>query len=364
MGHRCLDRSEILIKQNKLFAFHFPLRAVCSNFAVAMKAIITFLKNWTLPSAIVAGTVIYLIFYWIPALDPISEVMAPIFDTILPLFMSLILFTTFLRVDFHKMRPAMWHLWVSVFQVVLVALLVALILGFDMQGKDLILMEGILTCVICPGASAAPVVTGKLGGNLETMTSYVFLSNLVTVVAVPVVFPLIDKGVDIDFWTAFWMIMYKVFLVLVLPLIAAYLVKHYLPRVQQRLVAIQDLSFYMWGVSLTIVTGCTVKNIINSGAPVMFLVTIALVSLLICLAQFAVGRYIGHFFGTVIESGQGLGQKNTAFAVWIAYTYLSPLSVAGPGCYILWQNAINSLEIWHHRKITERQQTGGIKGKQ
>ena len=298
-----------------------------------MKTIITFLKNWTLPSAIVSGTVIYLIFYWVRALDPVSEVMEPIFDTILPLFMSLILFTTFLRVDFHKMRPAMWHLWVSVFQVALVILLVALIIGFDMKGKDLILMEGILTCVICPGA--------------------VFLSNIVTVFAVPVVFPLIDNDVDISFWAAFWMIMYKVFLVLVLPLIAAYLVKHYLPRVQQRLVAIQDLSFYMWGISLTIVTGCTVKNIINSGAPLVFLLTIAIVSLLICLAQFAVGRYIGHFFGTVIESGQGLGQKNTAFAVWIAYTYLSPLSVAGPGCYILWQNAINSLEIWHHRKQQE-----------
>ena len=46
-----------------------------------MKTIITFLKNWTLPSAIVSGTVIYLIFYWIPALDPVSEVMEPIFDT-------------------------------------------------------------------------------------------------------------------------------------------------------------------------------------------------------------------------------------------------------------------------------------------
>ena len=80
-----------------------------------MKTIITFLKNWTLPSAIVSGTVIYLIFYWIPTLDSVSEVMAPIFDTILPLFMSLILFTTFLRVDFHKMRTAMWQLWVSVF---------------------------------------------------------------------------------------------------------------------------------------------------------------------------------------------------------------------------------------------------------
>lgn len=47
------------------------------------------------------------------------------------------------------------------------------------------------------------MVTGKLGGDLETMTSYVFLSNLVTVVAVPVVFPLIDQDVDISFWAAF-----------------------------------------------------------------------------------------------------------------------------------------------------------------
>ena len=53
------------------------MRSVFSNFAVAMKTIITFLKNWTLPSAIAAGTIIYLIFYWIPALDPVSEVMEP-----------------------------------------------------------------------------------------------------------------------------------------------------------------------------------------------------------------------------------------------------------------------------------------------
>ena len=319
-----------------------------------MKAIITFLKNWTLPSAIVAGTVIYLIFYWVPALDGVGDTLAPVFDTILPLFMSLILFTTFLRVDFHKMRPAMWHLWVSVFQVAIVAVIVAVIMGLKLKGNDLVLMEGILTCVICPGASAAPVVTGKLGGNLETMTSYVFLSNIVTVFAVPVVFPLIDSDVTIDFWVAFWMILYKVFLVLVVPLIAAYFFKHYLPKATARMVAIRDLSFYMWGISLTIVTGCTVKNIINSGAPLLFLAVIAVVSLIVCLVQFAAGRYIGRFHHTVIEAGQGLGQKNTAFAVWIAYAYLSPLSVAGPGCYILWQNAINSLEIWHHRKQQEK----------
>ncbi|MBF1126112.1 MAG: transporter, partial [Capnocytophaga sp.] len=51
-----------------------------------------------------------------------------------------------------------------------------------------------------------------------------------------------------------------------------------------------------------------------------------------------------------IESGQALGQKNTAFAIWIAATYLHPLSTVGPGCYILWQNIINSIEIWKKGK--------------
>ena len=47
------------------------------------------------------------------------------------------------------------------------------------------------------------------------------------------------------------------------------------------------------------------------------------------------------------------GQKNTAFAIWIACTYLSPLSAVGPGCYILWQNIINSIEIWR-AQISEK----------
>ena len=35
----------------------------------------------------------------------------------------------------------------------------------------LILAEALLTCIISPCASAAPVVTQKLGGNLEEMTT-------------------------------------------------------------------------------------------------------------------------------------------------------------------------------------------------
>ena len=72
--------------------------------------------------------------------------------------------------------------------------------------------------------------------------------------------------------------------------------------------------------------------------------------LLLCFFQFGTGRFIGHFSHNTVEAGQALGQKNTAFAIWIAAAYLNPLSTVGPGCYIVWQNVINSLEIWSCRR--------------
>lgn len=99
-----------------------------------------------------------------------------------------------------------------------------------------------------------------------------------------------------------------------------------------------------------IVTGTTLKNIFHAQLGIGFLLLIAFLGLLLCLMQYAIGRYIGRFFEASIEAGQALGQKNTAFAIWIATTYLHPLSTVGPGCYILWQNIINSIEIWKRGK--------------
>ena len=49
-------------------------------------------------------------------------------------------------------------------------------------------------------------------------------------------------------------------------------------------------------------------------------------------------------------SDEALGQKNTVLAIWMAYTYLNPLSSVGPGSYVLWQNIINSYQLWKKRK--------------
>jgi BASS family bile acid:Na+ symporter len=324
--------------------------------------IVRFVKDWTLPLAMSIGALVYLVFAFTPALDDASRFFLPIMTTILPMFMFLILFVTFCKVDFRQLRPVPWHFWVGVFQVLFIGILMVIILYFMSSSQSdsklftlhaslLPLLEALLMCIISPCATAAAVVTQKLGGSLEQMTTYTFLSNFITVILAPLCFPLIEPAADITFWAAFLKILHEVFAVLVMPMILAYFVKHYMKRLHARIISVRDLSYYLWACSLMIVTGTTVKNIVHAEAPILLLLAIASLGLLICVIQFAVGRYIGHFFGHAQEAGQALGQKNTAFAIWLSSAYLNPLSSVGPGCYILWQNIINSIEIWQNKSI-------------
>ena len=315
------------------------------------KGLIRFIKDWTLPVAMGAGAALYLMFAFTPQLDEAATAMGPFFATILPLFMFLILFVTFCKVDFRQLRPVAWHAWVGVFQVLFVGVLMLFLVKGEgkMEGSK-VLLEALLMCIISPCATAAAVVTQKLGGSLEQMTTYTFLSNFLTVLLAPICFPLIEKGSDITFMAAFLKILHEVFLVLVMPMLLAYVVKHYMHRLHRKIISVRDLSYYLWACSLMIVTGTTVKNIVHAEVSVWLLAAIALLGLVVCVVQFAVGRYIGHYFNHTQEAGQALGQKNTAFAIWLSSAYLNPLSSVGPGCYILWQNIVNSIEIWQYRK--------------
>ena len=110
-----------------------------------------------------------------------------------------------------------------------------------------------------------------------------------------------------------------------------------------------NLSFYTWAVCLSITTGSTVKNIVHSEATITLLAAIAVSTLLLCVVQFVIGRAIGHRLGEKINAGQALFQKNTGLSIWVSYMYLSPIASIGAGCYVLWQNIINSLELWEYR---------------
>ena len=62
------------------------------------------------------------------------------------------------------------------------------------------------------------------------------------------------------------------------------------------------------------------------------------------------GKRVGQHYGERLSAGQAWGQKNTVLAIWMAYTYLQPLSSVGPGSYVLWQNLINSYQLWKKRR--------------
>lgn len=35
------------------------------------------------------------------------------------------------------------------------------------------------------------------------------------------------------------------------------------------------------------------------------------------------------------------------FGIWVTSTYLSPAASIAPGCYMLWQNVVNSWQIYY-----------------
>ena len=312
-----------------------------------------FIKDWTLPVAIAVGSVLYLSFYWIPQLDGLGDTLGPVIDTIFPVSVFLTLFSTFCRVDFHQMKPHRWHVGVLLAQLLLVALCCWIIFEVEADASQKILWESVLTCIIGPAASASPVVTAKLGGSLHTMTAFVVISALASAVMIPAVFPLLEQTAHVDFWTAFSIILEKVSYVLILPLVLGWLMQHCFRRACQWIVAIPDLSFYLWSFSLCITSGVTVRNIVHSEAPLSLLLMIAALSLVLCFVQFVIGRFIGRHLGEEINSGQALFQKNTALSIWVAYMYLNPVASVGAGCYVLWQNIINSLELWAYRRQQE-----------
>lgn len=320
-----------------------------------MFRIISFLKKWTLPSAIVIGTVLYLVFSKIELLSAAGDKLGVFFDYIFPFCVFLTLFTTFSKVDFHKMRITCWHSCLVLCQIVMILLTVGSILLFNLEGEMKLIFEAILTCVIAPCAVAAPVVTFKLGGDINTMTTYTLISSLLCSITIPIVFPILESVEGVTFISSCMMILSRLSMVIILPLLLGWFVRHYVKNIYKFILRHPNLSYYLWAITLAITTGVTVKNISNSNSSLFTLLLIAVGSFSICIIHFIIGRISGKRYNEKINCGQGMFQKNTGMAIWVSYMYLHPVASIGAGCYVLWQNIINSWEIAEHERERDRE---------
>lgn len=314
-----------------------------------MNVFVSFLKRWTLLCALLFGVFFYLLFAEVPALRPFGTAVGPVLQGSLPYVIFLLLYVTFCKIDARDLRPRKWHFWLQAIRVAMSALLVWTICSCGDNSLRLVL-EGVFICVICPTASAAPVITEKLGGSIASLTIYTIMANGVTAIIIPLFFPMVEKAADISFLTAFLMVLRRILLVLVVPLILALLTKRFLPRVAQRVKSWRDLGFYLWCFNLAVVSGLTMHNILLTPVAGWVLWMLLLLPLFVCLLQFTIGKAVGRHYGDSISAGQALGQKNTVVGIWLTVTYLNPLAAVAPGAYVLWQNLVNAWQLWYKQK--------------
>jgi BASS family bile acid:Na+ symporter len=254
------------------------------------------------------------------------------------------LFVVFLQTRFSRDALHRTHALLLAANLAIAA--AAWALGYLVGGREVALAA--FFCGITPTATAAPVITGFLGGRVPYVVAAFLLSNLVIAALLPVILPFVLGHPTPD---AFAQITRSVGGVVFAPLALAWLVRRLHPAAALWPKRLGNVTFGAWVTAIFLITAhasAFLRHQTNLSPSVLF--AVAALSLLTCIASFAFGRLIGgRAFAP--EASQALGQKNTTFTIYLAMTYANPLVALGPTFYVLWHNLWNSWQLHrHHRR--------------
>lgn len=313
-----------------------------------------FLKDWSLLIAMIGGATMYLLYVNIPLFDNTHAVAGQVVAFLQPALIFSMLFVTFCKINIGELRLTRWHFILLAFQLLLFAIF-SLIVAYvrPLTPSVRVLLEAFMICFICPTATAAAVITAKLGGNSASLVSYTMLINLSVAVVVPFFLTLSHPVNGVSFLSSFLLIMGRVFPLLLCPLLASELLRRFCPTLHKFFVTKgRNLPFYLWLVALALAIAMTTRAIVHSNLSIYVMCGIAVVSFFCCVIQFAFGWLVGRRYGERITGGQALGQKNTVFAIWLAYTFLTPVTAIAGGFYSLWHNSVNTWQLYrkNHRQ--------------
>lgn len=304
---------------------------------------------------------------------------------LLPPMIGLMLFFTFCKVNPLDLRLHGWHWAVLATQMAMTAgvyygvLALCRLLGVN-GDNTAIISQGLMMCLIMPTATAAPIIAGKLGGSIQNLTTFTLLSNAATAVIVPAFFPLVHPDGQLSFVVEMWLILRRVAPLLLLPFVAAWALRLAYDGVQRRKGSDRrfvlsrnwaQVPFYIWAGTLVILMSDITYMLLHADYSWSALAVLTAGSLVACVAQYGLGRQIGfrlpapskgkEYEDVVINpaavpttmagvsritAGQAFGQKNTTLGIWMCQAFLNPLSAIGPAAYIIWQNAVNSAQLY------------------
>lgn len=207
-------------------------------------------------------------------------------------------------------------------------------------------------CGITPTAIAAPVIISFLRGRVDFVVAAFVLTNLSIAALLPLILPVVLGRATPE---AFAQVAGSVGVVVFAPMIIALLVRRLHPAAAEWPKRHRNVSFGLWVVSMFLITA-NASHFLRTQAdtPLLVLTQIGGTSLLICAANFTVGRWIGgKEFAR--EASQSLGQKNTTFTIYLALAYANPVVALGPTSYVIWHNLWNSWQLHRASRLQGRE---------
>lgn len=299
-------------------------------------------KPLMLPIAMVGGVLLH---QWLGRLQPV-----------VPWLIFAMLVITFCKVNPRDLRPHRITVYLLLCQIG-----VAMGVYWAVLPLSHDLAAGMMICAFAPTASAAPAVVGMLGGSIPVLVTFSLVSNLCVALLAPLVLTMNnyvggDAGVAAPaFFDVFLPILGKILPLILGPLLVAVTLRRVAPRVHKALATWQSLSFYLWCAAIFITVGLAVSFIISEPAALIpEMIALALGAAVVCVVLFVIGRRIGRRYGQRVAAAQGLAQKNTVLVLWMALTFMHPVTSVAPAAYVAWQNIVNSWQLWRHSAVSSR----------
>ncbi len=202
---------------------------------------------------------------------------------------------------------------------------------------------------ITPTATAAAVIVGLLGERIDFAVSAFLATNLGMALLFPFLIPLV---IGDPAPTVFLDVIGTLAFVIGIPVLLAVPVRCFYAKASEIPKKLKNFSFFLWTATIYLIIAKASAFLHGqSHVDKKVLAQIALISLVLCILNFSLGRFIGPCKFRR-ESSQVLGQKNTTLTIYLALAYANPLVALGPTFYVLWHNAWNAFQLHMYSRRT------------
>ena len=252
------------------------------------------------------------------------------------------LFLAFLEVDPRTARPVRAHLKLLLVWPFFAGLGWLILRPFGEQAA----LAGFLVGAT-PTATAAPVVTGLLGGQVGFVTVSVLGSNLIAAFALPAALAMLPGTHAAAPGTS---VLLDTLVLIGAPLGFAQGIRFVSPEITRALQRLRGASFPLWVVALALIAARTSRFLLDHPeVPRSQVLAIFAGSGVLCAAHFLAGRLAGRP-DLSLEAGQSIGQKNTMLTLWLGLAAVGPVAALGPASYVLWHNLWNGFQLSRKQK--------------